>query len=83
MRKTDTSEPRAVEPDDLLPEYHFDYRKARPNRFAPGIAEGSLVVVLEPEIAQVFQTPETVKAILRAIAAAMPKAREPETLRSV
>jgi hypothetical protein len=22
------------EPDDLLPEYRFDYRKARPNRFA-------------------------------------------------
>ena len=45
---------------------------ARPNRFAEGIAEGSLVVVLEPQLAQVFKTPERVKAILEAIAQAMP-----------
>ena len=60
------------ENEDMLAEYHFDYSKARPNRFAQGIAEGSLVVVLEPELAQVFRTPEQVKAILKAIAQAMP-----------
>lgn len=59
--------------DELLPEYHFDYTKARPNRFAEGIAEGSLIVVLEPELAQVFKTSEQVKAILRAIADTMPQ----------
>ena len=64
--------------DDMLPEYHFDYSKARPNRFAKGIAEGSLVVVLEPELAQVYKTPERVKAILEAIAKAMPL-QEPQT----
>lgn len=57
--------------EDMLPEYHFDYSKARPNRFAKGITEGSLVVVLEPELAQVFKTPEHVKAVLEAIAQAM------------
>jgi len=57
---------------DMLPEYHLDYSKARPNRFAKGIAEGSLVVVLEPELAQVYKTPERVRAILEAIAQAMP-----------
>ncbi len=33
MKKASTSAP---EPDqeDLLPEYRFDYRKAKPNRFA-------------------------------------------------
>jgi hypothetical protein len=61
------------EEDDLLPEYRFDYTKARPNRFAQGIAKGSLVVVLEPELAQVFKTSEQVKAILRAIADTMPQ----------
>jgi hypothetical protein len=61
------------EEDDLLPEYRFDYAKARPNRFAEGIAEGSLVVVLEPDLAQVFKTSEHVKAILRAIADTMPQ----------
>ena len=59
--------------DELLPEYHFDYTRARPNRFVEGIAEGSLVVVLEPELAQVFKTSEQVKAILRAIADTMPQ----------
>jgi hypothetical protein len=64
---------------DMLPEYHFDYSKARPNRFAEGIAEGSLVVVLEPELARIFKTPEQVKAILEAIAKAMPPL-EPRTV---
>jgi hypothetical protein len=40
--------------DDILSEYQFDYRKARPSRFAREILEGSLVVVLDPDIAQVF-----------------------------
>ena len=60
------------ENEDMLPEYHFNYSKARPNRFAKGIAEGSLVVVLEPELAQIFKTPEHVKSILEAIAQAIP-----------
>ena len=37
--------------NDMLPEYLLDYSKARPNRFARGILEGSPVVVLEPELA--------------------------------
>jgi len=76
MRKTDKTapEPRAGI-YEMLSEYPFDYSKARPNRFAAEIAEGSLVVVLEPDIARVFETEETVKAILRAIAQAIPKAR--------
>jgi len=58
--------------ENMLSEYHFDYSRARTNRFARGIAEGSLVVVLEPKLAQVYKTPECVKAILEAIAQAMP-----------
>jgi hypothetical protein len=58
--------------EDMLPEYHLDYSKACPNRFAEGIVEGSLVVVLEPELARVYKTPECVKAILEAIAQVMP-----------
>jgi len=56
----------------MLPEYDFDYRQARPNRFAPGIEEGSLIVVLEPDIAHVFKTSESVKTVLRALIAVMP-----------
>ena len=57
----------------VKPLYRFDYAKARSNRFAEGIVEGSLVVVLEPELAQVFKTPEQVRVILRAIADTLPQ----------
>ncbi len=74
MKRTDNIEGSWDETeDDMLPEYHFDYSKARPNRFAEDIAEGSLVVVLGPELAQVFRTSEQVRAILRAIASALPQ----------
>ncbi len=73
MKKEQKSNRRTNESDDMLPEYSFDYRKARPNRFAPKIEEGSLIVVLDPDIAQVFTTPESVKKVLRALIEAMPK----------
>jgi hypothetical protein len=74
MKKTDIIENgRDETEDDMLPEYRFEYSKARPNRFAEDITEGSLVVVLEPELAQVFKTSEQVRTILRAIADAMPQ----------
>jgi hypothetical protein len=80
MKRTDMAESDSSKAqDDLLAEYRFDYSKARPNRFARDIAEGSLVVVLEPELAQVFKTSEQVKTILRAIADALPK-QEAEAL---
>jgi hypothetical protein len=64
----------AFEREDMQPEYHFDYTKAKPNRFAAKQADGSLVVVLDPDIAQVFSTPESVKRVLRALIATMPGA---------
>jgi hypothetical protein len=82
MKKVETNENELIEQnEDMLPEYHLDYSKARPNRFAKDIAEGSLVVVLEPELAQVYKTPERVKAILEAIAQAMPP-QEPQAVHS-
>jgi len=60
------------EHDELQPEYMFDYTKAKPNRFANKAADGSLVVVLEADIAQVFTTPDAVKRVLRALIATMP-----------
>jgi hypothetical protein len=46
--------------DDLLPEYNFDYRKARPNRFAQ-----PMTVVLDPDLAEVFSSSESVNQALR------------------
>jgi hypothetical protein len=65
------------EREDMKPEYHLDYTKAKPNRFAQKEADGSLVVVLEPDIAQVFSTPESVKRVLRALIATMPPTSQP------
>ena len=72
--KTEQDTGSAEEGDDLLREYNFDYRTARPNRFAAEnlLADGSRIVVLEPDVARVFTTPESVNAILRALIATMP-----------
>jgi hypothetical protein len=72
MKKAPASRKPTADSDDILPEYQFDYRTAKPNRFAPGIEDGSLIVVLEPNIAQVFTTPEAVKKVLRALIETMP-----------
>jgi hypothetical protein len=59
--------------DELRKEYRFDYTKAKPNRFARQPAEGRVVVVLEPDVAEVFETPDSVNEILRALIKNMPK----------
>jgi hypothetical protein len=56
-------------------EYEFDYAKARPNRFAGRGTPESVVVVLAPDVAKVFGTPESVNTALRALIAAMPRSR--------
>ena len=65
------------EREDMKSEYQLDYTKAKPNRFAQKQAGGSLVVVLEPDIAQVFSTLESVKRVLRALIATMPPTSQP------
>ena len=72
MKQEPTSYEDVNDTDDMLEEYHFDYQKARPNRFAPKLPDGSLVVVLEPDIVEVFKTPEAVKRVLRALISTMP-----------
>ena len=69
-RKIDQRQP--PEEADMLAEYHFDYRKSRPNRFAAKLQRGSRAVVLDPDVAAVFSTPESVNAVLRALIETMP-----------
>jgi hypothetical protein len=73
MKKTSPSKSRKTEADELLPEYDFDYRKARPNRFVPPREVGCLTVTLDPDVAEVFTTSESVNTVLRALIATMPK----------
>lgn len=58
--------------DELRPEYEFDYRQAKSNRFAAGLKPGGRIVVLEPEVAEVFHSSQDVNALLRAVLQAMP-----------
>lgn len=67
--------------DELLAEYHFDYKKAKPNRFAARDSEQLLrVVVLDEDVAQVFKTPESVNRVLRALIETMPQTSNDETV---
>ena len=59
----------------MLSEYDFDYNKAKPNRFAGRISKERLVVLLDPEVSQVFTTPESVNTVLRALVTALPESR--------
>lgn len=56
--------------DEMLPEYEFNYRKARQNRFA---SRASVTVTLDPDVAEVFNTSESVNNALRAIISAIGK----------
>ena len=71
MKKTQPFDPNKSE-DELLPEYHFDYSKARPNRFVSLMEEEPMVVLLDPDVARVFKNSETVNTVLRALIETMP-----------
>ena len=58
---------------DLDSEYRFDYSKARPNRFAGQPRVQPVVVVLAPDVAQVFKDGKSVNAVLRSIVKALPR----------
>ena len=75
MKKIKEADLRSGSPDDLRPEYQFDYRKARPNRFAGQGDNQRLVVALDPDVSKVFTTPESVNAVLRALIEVMPQSK--------
>lgn len=61
--------------DELRDEYDFDYSRARPNRFAASLVKGGRLIVLDPEVAAVFQGSEEVNSVLRALLDTMPARR--------
>ena len=75
MKKTSVRKKKPVKRDPLNAEYRFDYSKSKPNRFAAKMAEGSVAVVLEPDVAAVFKSSETVNALLRSIISAIPSSK--------
>jgi hypothetical protein len=71
MKKTLVRKKGPAKQDTLRPEYRFDYNKSRPNRFAAKMSEGTVAVVLEPDVAAVFKSSEAVNALLRSVISAM------------
>ena len=55
-----------VDVDEILPEY--DFSRARPNKYASRYAAGSVVVVLDPDVAAMFPSGGEANEALRALA---------------
>jgi len=77
MKKTSATSHTAGPADGLEEEYRFDYANAKPNRFSGQPDEPRVVVVLDQDVADVFQTPDSVNEVLRALITTMPKPRRP------
>ena len=74
MKKTQNTK-AAKSADDMKAEYDFDYRKARPNRFASQAGTTRTVVELDPDVAMVFSTSGSVNKALRALIEAVPRGK--------
>ena len=59
-------------------EYRFDYSKAKPNRFAARMSAGAIAVVLDPDVAAVFQSADAVNSLLRSVISALPESKHGE-----
>lgn len=55
--------------DTMRDQYDFDYSKAKPNRFAAHMKRPVVAVVLEADVASVFDSSAKVNAQLRSIIA--------------
>ena len=73
MKRTSNRKRGQPAPMDIREEYHFDYSKARPNRFAALMEGRTIAVVLDPDVASVFQTSEAVNSLLRSVILALPQ----------
>jgi hypothetical protein len=75
VKSKSQNKPQAKPTTGLRAEYRFDYSKAKPNRFALRTQPGSVAVLLDPDVARVFKSAESVNTVLRALMATMPNRR--------
>ena len=78
-RTSPAKRPRAIDPDEVLPEY--DFAGGRRNKYATEFQRGSAMIVLEPDVAAAFPSAAEVNELLRAVASAMRKPRAPKRAR--
>ncbi len=62
MKKTSAPKRSKVSRNAMRVQYRFDYGRAKPNRFAAEMSEGVIAVVLDPDVAAVFESSEAVNA---------------------
>ncbi len=72
MSKTSKRNPRSSR-NELRAEYDFDYGNSRPNRCASQLGKNAVAVVLEPDVAQVFDSSDSVNQLLRSVISALPR----------
>lgn len=53
----------------------YDFTNLHPNKYARKYAEGTNIVVIEPDLAKIFPDSESVNTALRALVSAFPKAK--------
>lgn len=75
MKKTSSRRKARPTQGHMRRECRFDYRKARPNRFAPRMKGKTVAVVLDPDVASVFQSSESVNILLRSVISVLPQPR--------
>ena len=68
-KENDMKPKKPIEPcDDLRPEYDFDFSKAERGRYAQRLmAEGSNLVLVDPELTEAFPDSASVNAALRSV----------------
>ena len=81
MKRVQHSKPGKRDEDEMPAEYQFDFRKARPNRFAGRVDKDTVIVVLDPDVSKVFSSQQSVNTALRALLTAMPTRPQRRTAR--
>lgn len=66
MSRGKSKAPPRREDEDMRPEY--DFSKAMPNKYSRRYAQGTNVVLLEPDVAEVFRDSRSVNEALKPLA---------------
>ena len=67
---------------EIRPEYQFDYSRAKPNRFASRMNRPVVAVVLDSDVAAVFDSSAKVNAQLRSALATRKHGKQPPRARA-
>lgn len=72
MKTPRKAKPASKANGKMRSEYRLDYRKARRNRFAKRLTGRTIAIVLDPDVAAVFTSSESVNSLLRSVISVLP-----------